>query len=234
MASAGSRTLVSTNRKPAPRRPASPRRHGTKSRASRAQVTILIVSSLVICGLVGATFVSLTLTDIFGDLFVSDTDRDNFVDPNRDIIAAQETIVAQNPDSLEDILLLANMFGNTGRLPDAIPLYERALELAPNDVDARVSFARALADGGLVADAELQFMRALDINPGEQQAHYYLAELYMTSNPVRSEEAIVHYWRVIEIDPGTLIGERAQTRLDSLGSTSPPASPIATPEATPA
>lgn len=176
--------------------------------------------------MLGGVFVSLSASDVFGNLFGGDeSDSENFVDPNSDIIAAQETIVARNPDDLEDILLLANLLGNSNRLGDAIPLYERALELAPNDVEARVSFARALADGDMQADAELQFQRAIDLNPESQTAHYYLAELYLVWSPARTAEALDLYRRAAEIDPGTLIGERSQTQLDTLGLGTPMALP---------
>jgi tetratricopeptide (TPR) repeat protein len=195
----------------------------------------VILTSLVVCGLLGGAFVSLSFGDVFGDLFSDDGNDENWEDPNEDIVAAQETVVANNPDSVEDILVLANLLGNTGRLGDAIPLYERALELAPDDTAARVAFAQALAAGDLQVDAEFQLQRTLEIDPNNQQAHYYLAELYLAWNPSRTEEAISHYWRVVQIDPTTLIGERAQTQLDTLGAGTPPASPVAgaTPQSTP-
>ncbi len=200
------------------------------SRMSRSQLVFVIISSLVVCSLIGGAFISLTFTDAFGSLFDGDETDQNYVDPNADIISAQETVVANNPDSVEELLVLANLLGNTQRLGDAIPYYERVLELAPEDVAARVAFARALADGGLNADAEFQFQRALEINPDNQPAHYYLAEMYMAETPARTEAAIEHYWRVVQIDPTTLIAERAQTQLDTMGAGTPPAaSPSATP-----
>jgi tetratricopeptide (TPR) repeat protein len=205
---------------------------------SRAQLTFVIISSLVICSLIGGAFVSLTLDDSLGNLFSDDDGGENFEDPNEDIISAQETVVANNPNSVEDLLVLANLLSNTQRLGDAIPYYERVLELAPDDVGARVAFAQALAGGGLYADAEFQFERALEIDPNNQPAHYYLAEMFMAETPARTGEAIEHYWRVVEIDPTTLIAERAQTRLDTLGAGTPPpsndgATPAASPVATP-
>jgi cytochrome c-type biogenesis protein CcmH/NrfG len=197
-------------------------------------LTFAIVSSLVICSLVGAAFVSLSFNDVFGGLFDDDTDPSaNFENQNSDIISAQETIVAENPDDLEALLLLGNLLGNTDRLAEAIPVYERALQMSPDDVGARVSFARALADGGMQADAELQYEKALEIDPNDQAAHYYLAELYIAASPARTEEALTHYQRAAEIDPGTLIGELSQTQLDTLGPGFAYASPEATPAASP-
>ncbi|MDQ3655095.1 MAG: hypothetical protein M3457_08460, partial [Chloroflexota bacterium] len=87
------------------------------------------------------------------------------------------------------------------------------------------------------ADAELQFQRALELDAASQPAHYYLAELYMAWSPARIGDALVHYGRAAEIDPGTLIGERSQTQLDTMGIGTPaatPASASSTPvEATP-
>lgn len=175
--------------------------------------------------MIGGVFVSLSFTDVFGDLFADDaSDSENYVDPNSDIIAAQETIVAQNPLDLEELLLLANLMGNSGRLAEAIPLYEQAFQTSPDDVSARVSFARVLADGGMQSDAELQFEKALEVDPESQDAHYYLAELYMDWSPARQDEALDQYRRAVEIDPGTLIGERSQTHLRTLGAGTPSAS----------
>lgn len=211
----------------------------SSSRPSKAppnpnQVLLVIVSALVICSLIGGVFVGLGSTDIFGDLFSGDSDE-NYIDPNSDFISEAETEVAEDPDNVENLLLLASMLANTGRLGDAIPHYERALELSPDDVAARLSFARALADGGMYADAELQFQRILEIDPNNQQAHYYLAQLYMAQTPQNVDAAIEHYRAAAAIDTTTLIGERSQTQLDTLGAGSPvSATPSASPVATPA
>ncbi len=199
------------------------------SNLSRGQAVFGIITILVICSMIGGVFVGLTFTDVFGDLFSGDGDDENFADPNSGVVAEAETVVANNPDDLEDVLFLASLLANIGRLGDAIPHYEHAIDLAPDDVDARLSFARALADGDMQADAELQFTKVLEMDPDNQQAHYYLAELYMAWEPARTQEAIPHYQRSVEIDPTTLIGERSRTRLDTLGATMPQASPAASP-----
>lgn len=228
--------FVSSSRRTSNRRPPPKSAHGPLAGASRAQIILVIVSMLVICSMVGGVFVGLTQTEIFGNLFSDGGDEENYANPNSDIIAAQETIVASNPDSVEDVLLLANFLANSGRLGDAIPHFEHVLELAPDDINARLTFARALADGDLIADAELQFNKVLEVEPDNQEAHYYLARMYMESTPQRTDEAVPHYQRVVEIDSTTLIAEQAQQQLDVLGVSASPeaATPAAaTPQATP-
>lgn len=221
---------MSQRRRSATVPPAARRDRSSLSRLGRSQIAFLIVSSLVICGMIGAAVFTISAEELFGDIGQTDEgDLENFQDPSEDLIAEQQTVVAENPDDLEEILLLANLLGNSGRLSEAIPLYERAITLAPEDVEVRVSFARALADGGMAADAELQFSRALELNPRHQAAHYYLAELYRMSTPPRTDEAIVHYRQAAQSDPSTLIGERAATELASRGGATPTGSPGATP-----
>jgi cytochrome c-type biogenesis protein CcmH/NrfG len=196
------------------------------------QIAFMIISSLVICGMLAAAVFTISAEDLLGSLGRSDEgDIENFQDPNQDLIEEQQTVVASNPGDLEETLLLANLLGNSGRLAEAIPLYERATALAPDDAGVRLSFARALADGGMSADAELQFVKALELDPSNQEAHYYLAELYRTWTPPRTDEAIMHYQQAAASDPSTLISERSNTQLASLGAATPAGSPAsATPQ----
>ena len=195
----------------------------TSNRASRSQLVFVVLSSLVICGLIGAAAATIVPAGPLGDAGSDDQENaENFQDPNDDVIAEQQTAVAGNPDDIEELLLLANLYGNSSRLGDAIPIYEQVLSLAPQDSGARLSFARALADGGMTADAELQFTKVLELDPDSQQAHYYLAELLRLATPPRMAEAIEHYRRAAEIDETTLISERSRDQLASLGAATPP------------
>lgn len=192
------------------------------ARTNRTQLVFAILSSLVICGLIGAAVASVSPAGLFDDSGADDaSDAENFQDPNQDVIAEQQTVVAARPDDIEELLLLANLYGNSSRVGEAIPIYERVLSMVPEDASARLSFARVLADAGMTADAELQFTKVLELDPNSQPAHYYLAELLRLSSPPRMGEAIDHYRRASEIDGTTLISERSREQLGSLGLASP-------------
>lgn len=219
---------LSQRRRPVRTHSSSGRANVPLSRLGRTQLAFVVISSLVICGLLGAAIATLSPGDLFGsDGSSDDGSSENFGDQNRDVIAEQQTVVALDPEDLEATLLLANLLGNSARLGEAIPLYERATDLAPDDPGVRLAFARALADGGMNADAELQFLRALELDPESQEAHYYLAELYASWSPPRTDEAIPHYQRAVEIDPTTRISELASTQLAALGAATPGGSPPA-------
>lgn len=154
----------------------------------------------------------------------SDVTFSNMNNPNADLIQELKADIADNPDNVDAILLFANVMSNSGLLSLAIPYYERALDIASDHTSARLDFARALADGGLRLDAEAQFERVLDLQPDNQEAMYYLANLYLAWNPPRTDEAITLMEQLIAVDPNAFIAEQAQTRLTSVKAT------VATPE----
>ncbi|MGC4191405.1 MAG: tetratricopeptide repeat protein [Thermomicrobiales bacterium] len=221
---AASRPRPTPSRQPSP--PASPGKGSSPlSRASRTQIVFLIISSLVVCSLILAGVVAIATDQLSSN---DDSTQQAYTDPNKDVIAEQQTKVAENPDDYYALTLLANLLGNTGRLTEAIPLYEKALQMRPDDQGVRLDFARALADGGHRSDAEIQFKKLIEQDPNNQQAHYYLAEMYRVSAPPRTEEAIAEYQKAIAIDPSTYMAQQATDQLKSLGITvSPVASPVA-------
>ncbi len=181
-------------------------------------VVAAIVFSLIIAGL---------STVDWGSLFADDAEPTP--DYNTSSIAAQQTVVAQNPDDADSQALLASMLGTSGRMQEAIPVYERALELAPDNADIRLDFARSLQSHGMDQDAEAQFLLVLDQDPDNHTAHYYLARLYLGWQPARREEAIQHLQRVVEIAPNSFLGQQAQDVLGTMSASTPLASPAATP-----
>jgi len=118
---------------------------------------------------------------------------------------------------------LASYLANTGRLSEAIQWYERGIDLAPEDASIRVDFARSLSTGGFPQDAELQFLEAIELEPENPQAHFYLAELYSAWNPLRTNDAITEYERTIESGPETFVADQAADRIAELtaGSATP-------------
>ncbi|HEV2072126.1 MAG TPA: tetratricopeptide repeat protein [Thermomicrobiales bacterium] len=209
---------------PVPRSSARPTpREAWDRPGNRIHIVYIVISSLVVCSMLAVALATIDFSGLFGG---DDENSANIVDPNADLISEQETKVAGNPNDVDEVVLLANLLGNTGRIRDAVPWYEKALELAPDDHGIRLDFARSLAGADLLPDAEAQFLRVLEDDPDNQSAHYYLAELYMRWDSARREDAATHYRRAVEIDPASFLAERAQIELDAMGSGAPFPSPL--------
>ena len=106
-----------------------------------------------------------------------------------------------NPSDPLAAAAYANYLANTGELTAAIPWYEKAISLAPDDATLRLDFARSLSSGDLHGDAELQFNRAIELQPENPEAHYYLGELYYAMSPQRTVDAINEYEETIALAP---------------------------------
>lgn len=193
------------------------------SQSNRTSIIYIVVTAVVVFGLIAALIATIDL----GSLFTSD--KELTPDYNSNSIIAQQTVVTENPDSAEQQALLASMLASSGRLPEAIPIYEQAIELAPDNTEIRLDFARSLQVNGYPQDAEAQFLRVLEIDPQNHSAHYYLARLYLDVEPARTDEAIAHLRQVIEIAPDSFLADQAQSLLDSITYAPDNASPIATP-----
>ncbi len=167
-----------------------------------------VLACTLVASLIGPIAFDVLLDD--GDPSGNDADVDTVVEE-----ALRATAEAGSDDPFS-YLGLASYLANTGRLGEAIPWYERGIALAPENASIRVDFARSLATGGLVQDAELQFLTAIELEPENPQAHFYLAELYEAWVPPRTNEAITGYERTIEIGPETFVAEQAADRIAEL------------------
>lgn len=178
------------------------------------RIAYIVISGLVVCSMLAVALVTIDFSGLWDE-----GEDDVIVDPNADLIAEQQTVVAQDPDNAGEVVLLANLLANTGRMPEATDWYERALELAPDDNSIRLDFARSLQTNNMATDAEAQFLRVLEADPDSISGHYYLAQLYLDWKPQRREEAQSHFERVLEINPESFLAEQARLELEMLNRT---------------
>lgn len=84
----------------------------------------------------------------------------------------------ENPGDLEGWLLTGQVYGRMGRFADSADAYRRALSISQGDPAIASSFGEAMvqAEGGIVGgEARRAFEGALEREPGDLRARYYLA-----------------------------------------------------------
>jgi tetratricopeptide (TPR) repeat protein len=87
----------------------------------------------------------------------------------------------------------------TGGTEEAIGLFHKAVDLAPDSAEARAGLANSLLAQGHLDEAAAAYREALAIDPDLAEANYGLAVALQGLK--RFEEAIVHHERAIAIDP---------------------------------
>jgi cytochrome c-type biogenesis protein CcmH/NrfG len=187
----------------------------------RYQVIFVIMAGIMVLslglGVIGPVII---------DAFDSATDGGgNATEVGESVEIAFRSTAEANPDDPQAALALANYLANTGKLSDAIPWYEKAIQLSPDDAAIRLDFARSLASGEMNGDAELQFQKAIELDPQDPQAHFYLGELYYAMEPQRTVDAIDEYETTIQLGNESFVAQRANERLAALGVATPAASP---------
>jgi cytochrome c-type biogenesis protein CcmH/NrfG len=187
----------------------------------RYQVIFVIMAGIMVLslglGVIGPVII---------DAFDSATDGGgNATEVGESVEIAFRSTAEANPDDPQAALALANYLANTGKLSDAIPWYENAIQISPDDAAIRLDFARSLASGEMNGDAELQFQKAIELDPQDPQAHFYLGELYYAMEPQRTVDAIDEYETTIQLGPESFVAQRANERLAALGVATPAASP---------
>ena len=90
-----------------------------------------------------------------------------------------EAAVAKVPRWDRARLMLANAYGHTNRMPDAIQQYNQILENTPDDYFANLLLGRALIVSGDPAGAVLKLKKAAAAQPKAPEPHVALSNAYL-------------------------------------------------------
>jgi tetratricopeptide (TPR) repeat protein len=88
-----------------------------------------------------------------------------------------------------------------GRYDAAIPEWQKALEMSPDDARAHNNFGLSLVGAGKTEEGIAHYRKALEVKPDYAEAHNNLAIALAESG--RLDEAIVHYQKAVESNPGS-------------------------------
>ena len=88
-----------------------------------------------------------------------------------------EVALEKAPDYHKALVSLGRLHAMFGRLDLAIPLYERALELQPDDALRRSVLGGCYLADGRTEDARAQFELAVSLDPGSDPGKYAAQEL---------------------------------------------------------
>ena len=106
---------------------------------------------------------------------------------------------------------LADAYGNAAkqeqnrdaRVQDqqkAIDTYQKAMQLTPNDAALHNNLGSVYAEMGKVADAQREFQKAADLNPGGASGYYYNLGVVMV-NQGKMDEASTALKKATDLDP---------------------------------
>jgi len=121
----------------------------------------------------------------------------------------QETPIPKK--TLEDYKMLAEIYKEQEKYQKAIDIYQRALEIAPQNIALREKLARLYRKEEMYDEAVGEYKRLLELKPEKQGYRLDLAGIYKYQK--KFEEAIAECKKVLEIAKGRWLINRAQGEL---------------------
>jgi len=133
-------------------------------------------------------------------------------------LALCQDLVAEAPDDPEPLRIAAAISKDAGHAALALPLLERAVELAPGRADLHCDLAAVLLEVGEDAGAEESYAKAVAVDPQCRAARLALAAIFDAQG--RIDEAIRQFEALVALDPNELEPREALVRLlDETGRT---------------
>lgn len=111
-----------------------------------------------------------------------------------------ETAIRQGVDEADAYYMLGKSLERSDQGKLALPYLQRAAELAPDDLEVRLSYGILLANLELFNEAGEEFRFIIGRDPDNADAHYNLGFLYAVSTD-RKEDALQHLEQAFTIDP---------------------------------
>lgn len=184
-----------------------PRKRRTTSRQLLARRGLIVLGIVVAASLVIA-IVGTNSTTSTTPATVSSSSQG---DPNALIAAA-----TRNPNDADTVGNLADYYFQTGQYPAAQTLYQKYLQLRPDDARARTTFGELLLASGDAAGAQTQFTQAIALKPTQQtaaRAHFDLGNALTSVTPPRLTDALNEFRQASDLDPSGDVGNQARTQL---------------------
>jgi tetratricopeptide (TPR) repeat protein len=104
-----------------------------------------------------------------------------------------------DPEEPYALYLLGILRYKEQRLDESLDALSRSAGVNATNANTQYSLGRVLTDKGLPAKAETAFRKALELEPGHADAHYYLAVVYALEKPPSLALARWHYQKSIDL-----------------------------------
>jgi len=111
-----------------------------------------------------------------------------------------EKAIRKGVDEADAYYMLGKSLERSDNGKLALPYLQRAAELAPNDLEARLAYGILLANMELFTEASEEFLFVISKDEDNADAHYNLGFLYAVSTD-RKEDALSHLKKAFTISP---------------------------------
>jgi tetratricopeptide (TPR) repeat protein len=142
--------------------------------------------------------------------------------------------VQANPNDTATLILLADEFYAVGQWSSAKTWLDKVLALEPDNIRGLLASGATSFNLGDLDAAEAAWLRVVELDEDNLEAHYDLGFLYLNADPADLDGVAREWGRVMEIDPDSELAKIVSTHLTALmPSAAPSGAPSADPSAAP-
>jgi tetratricopeptide (TPR) repeat protein len=128
---------------------------------------------------------------------------------------ALKGILKNDPDNLNTLIRLGNLYMDSQRFSDAVEYYERALKINPDDNNVRVDMGTCYRRSGRPDLAEKTYREALKIDPNHAFANMNLG-IVLAYDLGRNAEAIKYFEKYVQLDPASPNAPQIKAEIERL------------------
>jgi arylsulfatase A-like enzyme/Tfp pilus assembly protein PilF len=124
-----------------------------------------------------------------------------------EVVAMLNDVVREDPKVIDAWFMLGNVYAKVGRAKEAIPYFQHALALKPDDDMAVVNLANVYRQIGRDDEALVGFRRFLQLDPKNAQVRYSTAEILLDRGDLDAAEQELR--QAIALEPKLVVARNA-------------------------
>ncbi len=132
-------------------------------------------------------------------------------------LADLQACVANNPNNLDCMLDLGNLYYDLGQYPQAQTALQAAVRLDPHNVGALVKLAGAYIRQNNFEQAVTTLEQAISLQPDSPELHLLLGLSLSRLQPPQTGRAVAEWRQVISLDPNSALADQARQYIREAG-----------------
>jgi tetratricopeptide (TPR) repeat protein len=132
-------------------------------------------------------------------------------------LADLQACVTNNPNNLQCMLDLANLYYDLGQYPQAQTAFEAAVKLDPHNVGAIVKLAGSYIRQTKFDEAVTTLEQAVELQPDSPELRLLLGLSLSRLDPPQTDQAVAEWRQVISLDPTSALADQARQYIQEAG-----------------
>ncbi len=192
----------------------------TDTNLVKKEVAIIIIIVALVVGFLGGIFYSAFNSSSGSPQYSQSTGQPSLnAQQQSNRILALEKEVASNPDNVDAMIELGDIYFDNSRYQEAIAIFTKAEKIAPANIHILNDLGVLLMNTNAYDAALEKFKAVLDIDPSHSHSLYYVGIVYRTKGD--QDKALQTFEQVLSLNPDPQLAETVREEIAALKDQAP-------------